>query len=649
MRIRSISLRALPALLLTAIPLLTALAASPAAATSYVMVSDEALVDAAPLAVVGRIVSVDRSAGLQGRSGAGAVTEYRVAVEEQLKGQVPAAALLVYVPGGLGRDGMGLKIYGAPRFRVGERALLFLEPDRRGGYRLVHFLLGAFHAVPAGERSLAVRNLKEASEMRVTAAGLEEVRPAAQDTLRDFAAFTRWVKERAHGVAGRMEYRIEDRDGKLRQITGKFTLFEDPDGKNLRWFAFDSGGNVPWKAFATAQAGLTGGGYAEFETALKAWNAEPQTPVDYRYTGTTTSLNGLSTYDQVNSVLFNDPNDDLPAFSCSSGGVLALGGPWYENATINFQGKAYHRIPNADIIINDGLGCFFASSPSMTKAAQELFGHELGHTLGLGHSCGDADGPDPSCSNPTFSDALMRAFVHDDSRGARLNSDDQAGIRSLYKQDGNSPPAAPTHLTAAPVSTSVVHLAWQDNSSNETEFRIEVKILGGTYADVAGVPANTTEADVSGLSPATGYAFRVRARNPQGDSAYSNEATAATAAAVEPCVAGEQTLCLSNGRFRVQVNWKTSDGQTGPGHVVTTSDSSGLLWFFEPSNWEVVVKVLNGCSETNPRYWLFFAGATDVQYTVTVADTQTGVVKAYFNQLGSSAVATETDAFATCP
>jgi hypothetical protein len=646
MRIRSIS----AALLLTALPLLMALAASPAAATSYVMVSDEALVDAAPLAVVGRIVSVDRSAALRGRSGTGAVTEYRVAVEEQLKGKAPSAALLLHVPGGMGRNGMGLKIYGAPRLRVGERALLFLEPDSRGGYRLVHFLLGAFHEVPAGERSLAVRNLQEASEMRVTAAGLEEVRPAAQETLRDFAAFAHWVKERANGIEGRTGYRVEDRDGKLRQITGKYTLFADPDGKNLRWFTFDSGGNVGWKAYATGQAGLTGGGYAEFETALKAWNAEAQTPIDYRYTGTTTSLNGLGTYDQINAVLFNDPNDDLPSFSCSTGGVLALGGPWYENDTTNFQGKAYHRIPNADIIINNGLSCFFASSPNMTKAAQELFGHELGHTLGLGHSCGDADGPDPSCSNPTFSDALMRAFVHDDSRGARLNSDDQAGIRSLYKQDGgNNPPAAPTHLTATPASTSEVHLAWQDNSSNETEFRIEVKVLGGTYADVAGVPANTTEADVSGLSPATGYSFRVRARNPQGDSAYSNEAQAATAGVIEACVAGAETLCLSNGRFRVEVNWKTADGQTGPGHVVTTSDSSGLLWFFEPSNWEVVVKVLNGCGEPNPRYWLFFAGATDVQYTVTVADTQTGVVKAYFNQLGSSAVETETDAFATCP
>jgi hypothetical protein len=645
MSIQSVSRRALPALLLT---LLAPLGAVPARATSYVMVSDEALVDASPLAVVGRIVSVDKAAVQHG--GAAVATEYRVAVEEQLKGQAPAKTLSVRVPGGLARNGLGLKIYGAPQFRKGERALLFLEADRQGGYRLVHFLLGAFHEVPAGARSLAVRNLNEASEMRVTAAGLEEVRPSGRDTLRDFAAFAQWVKERAHGVAARTAYQVEDRDGSLRQVTGKYTLFADPgDGKNMRWFVFDTGGNVPWKALSTGQTGLTGGGYSEFQAALQAWNNEPETPIDYRYTGTTASINGLDSYDQLNTIVFNDPSDILPDFSCAAGGVLALGGPWYEAATTNFQGKPYHSIPNADIVINNGIGCFFSSSPDAVKAAQELFGHELGHTLGLGHSCGDASGPDPSCSNPTFSDALMRAYVHDDSRGARLNSDDQAGVRSLYKQGaGNNAPAAPSNLTAAGTSANEIHLTWHDNSSNETEFRIEIKVLGGSFADIGSVPANTTEADVSGLTPASGYAFRVRARNTFGDSAYSNEAEAATTGSTQPCVDDATTLCLSNDRFRVQVTWK-SVGSQGIANVVTTSDVSGLLWFFDPSNYEVIVKVLNGCATDHPGYWVFIAGATDVQYTVTVTDTKTGAVKVYFNQLGSSVVRTEIGAFATCP
>ena len=657
MSVRITAWRAWPVLLVAAF---WGLAGAPLSATSYVMVSDAALVDAAPLVVVGRIVSVDRSARLATAAGPALATGYGVAVEERLKGDPPAGTLRVHVPGGMGADGIGLKIYGAPRFRLGERALFFLEPDRRGAagtvgnvgnYRLAHFFLGAFHEVPAGAHRLAVRNLSEASEMRVTAAGVAAAAPR-REPLRDFAAFSAWVRVRAAGEVRQPDYLLADGDGSLRRIAGKFSLFEDPDDhKNLRWFDFDAGGNVPWKAHVTGQVGLAGGGYAEFQTGLTAWNAEAQTPIDYRYDGTTASTNGLETYDTLNTIVFNDPTDILPAFNCAAGGVLAVGGPWYEAALTTHQGKAYHRILNADIVINDGIGCFFTASETPSKAAQELFGHELGHTLGLAHSCGDAGGPDAGCTNPVLSDALMRAFVHDDGRGARLNSDDQAGVEALYKAGASGqPPKSPARLAATPVNETKVHLAWHDKASDELEDRIEVAVLGGEYADAGGVPADSTEADVEGLTPATGYTFRVRARNANGYSGYSNEAIAATFAPLGACVADAQTLCLNKGRFRAEADWKTPAGDLGMGNVVVTSESSGLLSFFDPGNYEVIVKVLNGCSESIPGYWVFLAGATNVQYVVTVTDTQTGAVKAYFNPLNHSAAAvTETGAFATCP
>jgi hypothetical protein len=164
------------------------------------------------------------------------------------------------------------------------------------------------------------------------------------------------------------------------------------------------------------------------------------------------------------------------------------------------------------------------------------------------------------------------------------------------------------------------------------------------------VPADSTEADVDGLSHATGYGFRVRARNVGGYSAYSNEAIAATSAPIAPCLPDARTLCLNQGRFRAEADWKTPGGLLGKGNVVVTSDTSGLLSFFDPGNFEVIVKVLDGCGESTPRFWVFLAGATNVQYTVTVTDTQTGAVKVYFNPLNHSAAAvTETGAFATCP
>ncbi len=639
MSVRSISRRALLATLLALLSL------APLQATSYVMVSDEALVDQSDYAVVARVIGVDDSTVTAG----GLYTEYELEIEESLKGDLPGRTVKVRVPGGVLPDqGIALKIYGAPRFGQGERTLLFLEPDGRGAYRPQHFLLGAFHEVPAGDRRLAVRSLAEAQELRRTPAGVEAV-PAGSDRLRDFDSFARWVAARAaHGVA-EADYLVNDPDGRLRQIAGKFTVFTDPepplgDGLGIRWFQFDTAGNIPWRAYNQGQTGLDGGGYLAFQNALKAWNNETGTPIDYRYQGKTADRSGLEEPDDLNTIVFNDPNNELPSFSCSAGGVLAYGGPWYFVRTENFRGVPHHPIASADIVINNGIGCFFAASPDAGLAAQELFGHELGHTLALGHSCGDFDGPDPDCESVLFDESLMRAFVHDDGRGALLNSDDQAGVRSLYSQV----PPAPTGLTAIALSTTSVRLNWTDTATGEIEYQIEVKPLGGSFTHVLTVPANSTTADVPGLTPATSYTFRVRSRNANGFSAYSNEATVATLGPVTPCVADANTLCLNNGRFKVQVAWKTGTGN-GAGSVVTSAADSGLLWFFDVSNWELLVKVLNGCTINN-RYWVFLAATTDVEYTLTVTDSQNGAVKVYFHPQGQPAQSiTDTSAFATCP
>jgi uncharacterized protein (DUF427 family) len=119
---------------------------------------------------------------------------------------------------------------------------------------------------------------------------------------------------------------------------------------------------------------------------------------------------------------------------------------------------------------------------------------------------------------------------------------------------------------------------------------------------------------------------------------------------VGPCDPNTNTLCAISERFEVRVSWVKKNGETGNGVLTPTrTDNSGVFWFFAQQNWELLIKVLNGCGLNN-HYWVFGAGATNVNYTVTVKDLSTGATWEYENPQGhSSAAIADTSAFDTCP
>lgn len=97
---------------------------------------------------------------------------------------------------------------------------------------------------------------------------------------------------------------------------------------------------------------------------------------------------------------------------------------------------------------------------------------------------------------------------------------------------------------------------------------------------------------------------------------------------------------FQDGRFQASVTWSTAT-QTGSGFAVPadgTATDSNLFWFFQPTNWELMVKVLDGCA-INQHYWVLGAAATDVRYTLRITDTQTGKVWAYTSPGGHLAPA----------
>jgi hypothetical protein len=103
-------------------------------------------------------------------------------------------------------------------------------------------------------------------------------------------------------------------------------------------------------------------------------------------------------------------------------------------------------------------------------------------------------------------------------------------------------------------------------------------------------------------------------------------------------------LRLFDNRFHVEIAWQLPSGTAGKAQPVRFTDNAGYFWFFDASNAEVVVKVVDG-RVVNGHFWLFYGGLSDVAYTVTVTDTQAGKTKTYSNLQGSQAGVSDTDTF----
>jgi len=105
---------------------------------------------------------------------------------------------------------------------------------------------------------------------------------------------------------------------------------------------------------------------------------------------------------------------------------------------------------------------------------------------------------------------------------------------------------------------------------------------------------------------------------------------------VTGCQASDTTLCLNQGRFELSVEWRDFKDRTGSGHAVPLTGDTGYFWFFDETNVELVVKVLDGRTN-NGCFWLFFGALSNVEYTITLTDTETGNHTTYHNPSGTFA------------
>jgi hypothetical protein len=647
--------------------LLLALAATgvPASATTIVPVSDPLLVDQAPVVLVGRVE------GKMPNTTANPVTNWLVTVEQVLKGQVDDGSIVVRVLGGATADGETLTIYGAPRFAQNEQVLLFLAPRPDGAWAIHQYLQGAFHVIAAGGRTVAMRDL---SEVEVVTG---RRRARRTPLVRDFELFRDWISDRVAGLNPSRNYMFRPTQRQLSRIRPGFTLFES-DGLNMRWFEFDSGTPVNWLAHQDGQPGLTGGGFAEFQRALQAWNNEPTTPINLAYAGTTTASAGFTRFDNRNVLLFNDPNQEIEGtFDCAQGGTVAIGGPWSDSSvTGRFDGRTFIRIQGGDVVMNDGIQCLFSRSPNASKFMEEVVAHEVGHTLGLGHSSENPNEP-----SALLRQALMYYRAHDDGRGARLNSDDVAGLQALYKRGshgGGGNGSCPADTLCMQSGRFQVTATWsnQFNGSSGSagvqkasdlsgylyftdprNIELIVKILD--FGDVVKVfwgQLTNLHYTISVVDTHTGLT-KTYTNTPGDCGGFDNNGFVSGAIVarvarsvhgrVRPtpaaaCHADADTMCLLGGRFAVEMTWRNQYNNTsGVGIPTRLSDLTGAFAFTDPKNLEILLKTL----DFGDRILVIYGSLSNLEYTLRVTDVLSGTVKTYSNPAGQYCGGLDNNAF----
>jgi hypothetical protein len=135
----------------------------------------------------------------------------------------------------------------------------------------------------------------------------------------------------------------------------------------------------------------------------------------------------------------------------------------------------------------------------------------------------------------------------------------------------------------------------------------------------------------------------VPTRSPTRTPTFSPEDPTPAPTPAPRCSGTNTALCLA-GRFMVTVDWRAPDGRTGKGQTLPFTWESGLFAFFNPDNAELLVKVLDGRG-INGKWWVFYGSATNVFFSLTVTDTETGATRTYVNIQGTMASRADTEAF----
>jgi len=147
------------------------------------------------------------------------------------------------------------------------------------------------------------------------------------------------------------------------------------------------------------------------------------------------------------------------------------------------------------------------------------------------------------------------------AKGTAGNSN-YSNIADVTTGSAATVPSVPGTLLATSGSSDSIGLSWVDNSDNETGFEIERSSDGIIFTLLSSVASNTVSYSDTGLTESTKYYYRVRATGTEGNSGFSNIASATTWVAL-PSSPGTLTATASS-PTSISLSWTDNSGnETG--------------------------------------------------------------------------------------
>ena len=338
---------------------------------------------------------------------------------------------------------------GEVKYQVGSEVLVCLG---RGNFGLRSVAMGfsKFDVTPVAALNGSLdgrltRNMRDTSVV----GGAVQSSERSLSEFRALVASVRGVSSRRNSAS---ESLVPDEN-----VSEAFTFL----GSGVRWVEADSGTPVRYyKNLAQPSPLLSGSVDTEIQTALAAWTNPTTASITLQLAGTTNQTDPYAAVSGSGTAVisFEDPAGEI------NNPTLAIGGGWASSGGGVVNGMTFSRFTRGFVIFQNAadLPSSYRSAPNFTRVLE----HEVGHTIGLGHSTHQTSIMYASCCSASTPIAPA------------LGPDDLNGLNFIYPSGASAPvcsfsisPSAATAsaaVTSGNVAVSVVtgtNCAWTATST----------------------------------------------------------------------------------------------------------------------------------------------------------------------------------------